>query len=110
MCIRDSGKRCLELLQTEAGQISLVLLDINMPVMDGFEVLRTMNTNHTCLLYTSLAQHGKANGQRHAVLAAGNAHHHPVAGGDHFIVLYSLAPVSYTHLDVYKRQPLDKGG
>ena len=27
--------------------ISLVLLDINMPVMDGFEVLRTMNTNHT---------------------------------------------------------------
>ena len=43
----ENGKRCLELLQTEAGQISLVLLDINMPVMDGFEVLRTMNTNHT---------------------------------------------------------------
>ena len=36
-----------QLLRANAGQISLVLLDINMPVMDGFEVLRTMNTNHT---------------------------------------------------------------
>ena len=42
-----NGKQCLELLRAKAGQISLVLLDINMPVMDGFEVLRTMNTNHT---------------------------------------------------------------
>ena len=43
----ENGKRCLELLRANAGQIALVLLDINMPVMDGFEVLRTMNTNHT---------------------------------------------------------------
>ncbi len=43
----ENGKQCLELLRENAGQISLVLLDINMPVMDGFEVLRTMNTNHT---------------------------------------------------------------
>ena len=42
-----NGKQCLELLREKAGQIALVLLDINMPVMDGFEVLRTMNTNHT---------------------------------------------------------------
>jgi len=43
----ENGKQCLDLLREKAGQISLVLLDINMPVMDGFEVLRTMNTNHT---------------------------------------------------------------
>ena len=43
----ENGKQCLELLRANAGQTSLVLLDINMPVMDGFEVLRTMNTNHT---------------------------------------------------------------
>ena len=42
-----NGERCLELLRANAGQIALVLLDINMPVMDDFEVLRTMNTNHT---------------------------------------------------------------
>ncbi len=43
----ENGKQCLDLLREKAGQIALVLLDINMPVMDGFEVLRTMNTNHT---------------------------------------------------------------
>ena len=41
------GQECLEKLQTEAGNIALVLLDINMPVMDGFEVLKAMNRNHT---------------------------------------------------------------
>ena len=38
-----------------------------------------------------LAQFGKADGKGHAVLAAGNAHHHFIAGSDHFIVLHSLA-------------------
>ena len=41
------GQEGMEKLREEAGNIALVLLDINMPVMDGFEVLRTMNTNHT---------------------------------------------------------------
>ena len=43
----ENGQECLEKLQTEAGNIALVLLDINMPVMDGFEVLKAMNANHT---------------------------------------------------------------
>ena len=43
----ENGQECLETLQAEAGNIALVLLDINMPVMDGFEVLKAMNANHT---------------------------------------------------------------
>ena len=43
----ENGKECIEKLQEEAGNIALVLLDINMPIMDGFEVLKAMNANHT---------------------------------------------------------------
>ena len=43
----ENGRECLKILQAEAGNIALVLLDINMPVMDGFEVLKAMNANHT---------------------------------------------------------------
>ena len=41
------GQECMAKLQAEAGSIALVLLDINMPVMDGFEVLKAMNADHT---------------------------------------------------------------
>ena len=43
----ENGQECLEKMQAEAGNIALVLLDINMPLMDGFEVLKAMNANHT---------------------------------------------------------------
>ena len=41
------GRECMDALQAEARDLALVLLDINMPVMDGFEVLKAMNANHT---------------------------------------------------------------
>jgi len=39
------GKEAMEWLGREGDEISLVLLDIVMPVMDGFEVLEAMQKN-----------------------------------------------------------------
>lgn len=41
-----NGEECLEQLERYGTGISLVLLDIVMPEMDGFEVLAAMNQNH----------------------------------------------------------------
>ena len=40
------GMEAIELLQTYGTEISLVLLDVVMPQMDGFEVLALMNRYH----------------------------------------------------------------
>lgn len=41
-----NGEECLKELEQNGTGISLVLLDIVMPKMDGFEVLSVMNRNH----------------------------------------------------------------
>ncbi len=41
-----NGKECLAMLEQYGTDISLVLLDIVMPVMDGFAVLSEMNRSH----------------------------------------------------------------
>lgn len=38
----ENGKEALEIIQSDASAISLVLLDLLMPVMDGNEVLKAM--------------------------------------------------------------------
>ena len=43
----ENGQECLEKLRAETGNIALVLLDINMPVLDGFDVLSAMNRDHS---------------------------------------------------------------
>ena len=42
----ENGKQGLALMEKYGKKISVVLLDIVMPVMDGFEVLTVMNRNH----------------------------------------------------------------
>ena len=43
--VAENGMECMELLKQYGKEISVVLLDIVMPVMDGFEVLTHMNRN-----------------------------------------------------------------
>lgn len=42
----ENGLEAINILQKQALDISVVLLDIVMPLMDGFEVLTVMNQNH----------------------------------------------------------------
>lgn len=42
----ENGAEAVAILQKESMNISLVLLDINMPVMNGYEVLEIMNEKH----------------------------------------------------------------
>ena len=39
----ENGQQALDILEKEHGKIFMVLLDIIMPVMDGFEVLQVMS-------------------------------------------------------------------
>ena len=41
------GRECMDALQAEAGNIALVLLDINMPVMNGYEATREIRKYST---------------------------------------------------------------
>ena len=41
-----NGQECVSLIEQYGKEISLVLLDIVMPIMDGFEILMYMNRNH----------------------------------------------------------------
>lgn len=41
-----NGQECMDILNAGSEKISLMLLDLLMPVMDGFEVLAAMNRNH----------------------------------------------------------------
>ena len=44
----ENGKECIEKLQEEAGNIALVLLDINMPGMDGLTVCEKIRSHISC--------------------------------------------------------------
>ena len=59
----ENGKKAIDILEENREQFKLVLLDINMPVMDGYEVLSIMK-RRKCLInfsncYFSRNQRGK---------------------------------------------------
>lgn len=42
----SNGKECMDIISDSRQRISLMLLDLVMPIMDGFEVLAAMNRSH----------------------------------------------------------------
>ena len=106
------GVEAVSLLNKHHTEISLVLLDIVMPQMDGFEVLAIMNKsrwiqNIPVIMISAETSSGYID---HAYdLGATEYISRPfdektvLHRVENTIMLYTK-PVSYTHLDVYKRQ------
>ena len=41
-----NGKEAVEIIENHKGEIDLVLMDLNMPVMDGYEAMRIIKSQH----------------------------------------------------------------
>jgi two-component system cell cycle response regulator DivK len=41
-----NGKEAIEIIERLGGNIDLVLMDLNMPVMDGYEAMRIIKSQH----------------------------------------------------------------
>ena len=72
----DSGPRALKLLEDKAD-IGIVLMDIMMPVMDGYETMNAIRTRRQSAEIPIIAITGKGNGERARCIAAGASDYIP---------------------------------
>jgi CheY-like chemotaxis protein len=69
--VADSGQKALDTLQRTAD-IGIVLMDIMMPVMDGYQTMRAIRERPECAKLKMIAVTGKAvAGERERCVAAG---------------------------------------
>ncbi|MEN8227157.1 MAG: response regulator [Bacteroidota bacterium] len=65
-----NGKEAVDLIAEHKGEIDLVLMDINMPVMDGYEALRIIKSRHPEIPIIAQTAY-TLNNDRHKCLEAG---------------------------------------
>lgn len=74
VCLARDGHDALQ--QVDAEKPDLMLLDMNLPVMDGWTVARTLRERSDTVPIIALTAHAMS-GDRQKALAAGCDEHHP---------------------------------
>ncbi len=74
VCLARDGRQALE--QVEAERPDLMLLDMNLPVIDGWTVARTLRDRSDPIPIIALTAHAMS-GDRSKALEAGCDEHHP---------------------------------
>ena len=65
-----NGKEAVDLIARHHGEIDLVLMDLNMPVMDGYEAMRIIKSRHPHIPIIAQTAY-TLNNDRHKCLKAG---------------------------------------
>ena len=65
-----NGKEAVDIIAEHKGEVDLILMDINMPVMDGYEAMRIIKSKHPDLPIIAQTSY-TLNNDRHKCLKAG---------------------------------------
>ena len=65
-----NGKEAVDIIAEHKGEVDLILMDINMPVMDGYEAMRIIKSRHPDLPIIAQTAY-TLNNDRHKCLKAG---------------------------------------
>lgn len=65
-----NGKEAVEIIAKNKGEIDLILMDLNMPVMDGYEAMRIIKSEHPAIPIIAQTAY-TMNNDRHRCLEAG---------------------------------------
>lgn len=65
-----NGKEAVDIIAEHKGEIDLILMDLNMPVMDGYEAMRRIKSKHPHIPIIAQTAY-TLNNDRHKCLKAG---------------------------------------
>ncbi len=65
-----NGKEAVEIISKHQGGVDLILMDLNMPIMDGYEAMRIIKSTHPAIPIIAQTAY-TMNNDRHRCLKAG---------------------------------------